>query len=116
MLDIDGYVSTCNSTNFFIIKNEEVITSKGNYCLNGVTRMNIINICKEKNIDIIEKNFKLEEVYNADEAFVTGTFAGVIPVINIDQYQIGNGYRGTITKKLFDLYKSKINTLYPNNE
>ena len=113
MLDIDGYVSTCNSTNFFIVNNDEVITSKGDYCLNGVTRMNIIKICKEQNINIVEKNFKLDEVYNADESFVTGTFAGVIPVINIDQYQIGDGSRGPITKKLFDLYKNKINILYP---
>ena len=116
MLDVDGYVSTCNSTNFFIVKNNEVITSKGNYCLNGVTRMNIIEICKEENIDVIEKNFKLETVYGADEAFVTGTFAGVIPVINIDNYIIGNGQRGTTTQRVFNLYKNKINTLYPNSE
>jgi len=116
MLDVDGYVSTCNSTNFFIIKNDEVITSKGNYCLNGVTRMNIIRICKEENINIVEKNFKLEYVYSADEAFVTGTFAGVIPVVNIDSHLIGTGKRGPITKKLFELYKNKINILYPNND
>ena len=116
MLDIDGHVSTCNSTNFFIVKNNEVITSKGNYCLNGVTRMKIIEICKEENIDVIEKNFKLENVYKADEAFITGTFAGVIPVINIDNYIIGNGQRGCLTKKIFDLYKNKITKLYPNNE
>ena len=116
MLDIDGYVSTCNSTNFFIVKNDEVITSKGNYCLNGVTRMKIIEICKEENIDVIEKNFRLENVYDADEAFITGTFAGVIPVINIDNHLMGNGTRGTLTKRLFDLYKNKITKLYPNNE
>ena len=75
MLDIDGYVSTCNSTNFFIVKSNQVITSKGQYCLNGVTRRNIIEMCKEEHIDIIEKNFKLEATYNADEAFATGTFA-----------------------------------------
>ena len=116
MLDIDGYVSTCNSTNFFIVKNNQVITSKGEYCLNGITRMNIIRLCREKNIDIIEKNFTLDTVYNADEAFVTGTFSGVIPVINIDENIIGDGIRGPITKQLFNLYKSKINTLYPNND
>ena len=116
MLDVEGYVSTCNSTNFFIIKNDSVITSKGDYCLNGITRMNIIEICKEHNIDILEKNFRLDTVYKADEAFVTGTFAGVIPVINIDRYLIGNGSRGPITKRIFDLYKNKINRLYPYNE
>ena len=116
MLDVDGYVSTCNSTNFFIVKNNEVITSKGNYCLNGVTRMKIIEICQKENIDIIEKNFKLESAYEADEAFVTGTFAGVIPVINIDNHLIGNGTRGLLTKRLFNLYKTNITKLYPNNE
>ena len=116
MLDVDGYVSTCNSTNFFIVKNNEVITSKGNYCLNGITRMKIIEICKEENIDVIEKNFKLKNVYEADETFVTGTFAGVIPVINIDNHLIGHGTRGTLTKRLFGLYKNKISKLYPNNE
>ena len=116
MLDVDGYVSTCNSTNFFIVKNNEVITSKGNYCLNGVTRMKIIEICQKENIDIIEKNFKLESVYEADEAFVTGTFAGVIPVINIDNHLISNGKRGILTKRLFNLYKTNIAKLYPNNE
>ena len=116
MLDVDGYVSTCNSTNFFIIKNNQVITSKGNHCLNGVTRMKIIEICKEENIDVIEKNFKLENVYEADEAFITGTFAGVIPVINIDEHLIGDGTRGSLTKRLFDLYKNKITKLYSNNE
>ena len=78
--------------------------------------MKIIEICKEENIDVIEKNFRLENVYEADEAFVTGTFAGVIPVINIDNHLIGNGTRGTLTKRLFDLYKNKITKLYPNNE
>ena len=116
MLDIDGYVSTCNSTNFFVVKNDEVSTSKGDYCLNGVTRMKIIEICKEENINVIEKNFKLNNVYEADEAFVTGTFAGVIPVVNIDNHLISNGLRGAITEKLFDLYKNKITQLYPSNE
>ena len=114
MLDVHGYVSTCNSTNFFIVKNNQVITSKGQYCLNGVTRGNIIKICQEENIDIIEKNFNLETTYNADEAFATGTFAGVIPIVKIDNYTIGNGKKGILTERLFKLYKSKINKLYPN--
>ncbi len=114
MLDVNGYVSTCNSTNFFIVKNNQVITSKGQYCLNGVTRGNIIKICKEANIDIIEKNFNLETSYNADEAFATGTFAGVIPIVKIDGRIIGNGKKGVLTERLFKLYKNKINQLYPN--
>ena len=115
MLDINGYVSTCNSTNFFIVKNNQVITSKGNYCLNGVTRNNIIRICKAENIDVIEKNFTLENTYKADEAFATGTFAGVIPIIKIDNYIIGDGKKGTLTTRLFKLYKNKINKSYPND-
>ena len=113
MLDINGHVSTCNSTNFFIVKNNVVITSKGEYCLNGVTRGNIIKICKEENIDIIEKDFNLQTTYQADEAFATGTFAGVIPIIKIDNHIIGNGEKGALTKHLFKLYKNKINQLYP---
>ena len=113
MLDINGHVSTCNSTNFFIVKNNVVITSKGEYCLNGVTRGNIIKICKEENIDIIEKDFNLQTTYQADEAFATGTFAGVIPIIKIDNHIIGNGEKGALTKRLFKLYKNKINQLYP---
>ena len=113
MLDIDGYVSTCNSTNFFIVKNDEVITSKGNYCLNGVTRMKIIEICKEENIDIIEKNFRLENVYEADEAFVTGTFAGIIPVKKIDSHIMSNGVRGKLTYELQKYYSEKLIKLYP---
>ena len=114
MLDVNRYVSTCNSTNFFIVKNNQVITSKGQYCLNGVTRGNIVKICQEENIDIIEKNFNLKTTYNADEAFATGTFAGVIPIVKIDNYTIGNGKKGILTERLFKLYKSKINKLYPN--
>ena len=111
MLDINGYVSTCNSTNFFMIKNKKVITSKGMYCLNGVTRQNIINICEENNIPIILKDFKIEDVYEADAAFVTGTFAGVIPITQIDHYKL-NSENFNIIDMLFKLYKQKIEFLY----
>ena len=111
MLDINGYVSTCNSTNFFMIKNKKIITSKGVYCLNGVTRQNIINICEENNIPIILKDFKIEDVYEADAAFVTGTFAGVIPVTQIDHYKL-NSENFNIIDRLFKLYKQKIEFLY----
>ena len=106
MLDPHGFVSTCNSTNFFIITiNNEVWTSMGKYCLNGVTRGSVINLCKKNNISIHEKNFLIEDVYSASEAFVTGTFAGIIPVIEIDGRKIN---KGPITKKLQELYTSDI--------
>jgi len=111
MLDPNGFVSTCNSTNFFIVRKGEVWTSTGEYCLHGVTRQSIIRLCKEYKIPVFEKNFLLDVVHNADEIFVTGTFAGVIPVISIDNIVIGNGVRGTITKKLQDWYSLDIERL-----
>ena len=108
MLDPHGFVSTCNSTNFFIVVNNEIWTSTGEYCLNGVTRGTIINLCKENNITVYEKNFLIQDVYNADEAFVTGTFAGVIPVIEIDGRTMSKGY---LTKELQSLYANDIKNL-----
>ena len=108
MLDPNGFVSTCNSTNFFIIKNNEVWTSTGEYCLNGITRGSIINLCEKNNISVYEKNFLIDDVYNADEVFVTGTFAGVIPVVEIDGRKIN---KGPLTKKLQELYHNDINDL-----
>jgi branched-chain amino acid aminotransferase len=108
MLDPHGFVSTCNSTNFFIVVNNEIWTSTGEYCLNGVTRGTIINLCKENNITVYEKNFLIQDVYNADEAFVTGTFAGVIPVIEIDGRTMSKGY---LTKELQNLYANDIKNL-----
>ncbi|MBF89761.1 MAG: aminotransferase class IV [Candidatus Marinimicrobia bacterium] len=110
MLDIKGNVATCNSTNFFIVKGEEVWTSTGEYCLPGVTRDNIISLCRENSIDIYEKEFLVESVHNSDEAFVTGTFAGVIPVIEVDGYKISGGKRGKITNCLQNLYSDLIST------
>jgi len=113
MLDKNGYVSTCNSTNFFIVRKSEVWTSSGEYCLNGVTRGAIINLCKSNNITVYEKNFLIDDVHTADEAFVTGTFAGVLPVTRINQHILSNGTKGSITDKLQGLYKMEINNLYP---
>lgn len=113
MLDMNGNVSTCNSTNFFIVKNGEVWTSTGEYCLPGITRGNIIKLCRENHIPVFEKNFQMKDVYSANEVFVTGTFAGVIPAIQVDDTTIGNGNCGLITGGLYHLYKSKIATLYP---
>ena len=112
MLDMNGNVSTCNSTNFFIVKNGDVWTSTGEYCLPGITRGNIIKLCRENHIPVFEKNFQIRDVYSADEVFVTGTFAGVIPAIQVDDSSVGNGNSGLLTEKLYNLYKSKIDTLY----
>ena len=114
MLDPDGYVSTCNSTNFFMIKSNEVWTSNGQHCLNGVTRHSVIDICKKKQIPIKEKQFSIDEVHEADEVFVTGTFAGIIPVRSVDDNTIGNGTRGPLTEQLQIWYEIDIETMSNN--
>jgi len=116
MLDVNGYVSTCNSTNFFIVKKGEVWTSTGEFCLPGITRGNVIKLCLENHIPVFEKNFEIEDVYAADEVFVTGTFAGVIPAIQVNDTTIGNKNFCELTEKLYHLYKSKISTLYPGEQ
>ena len=113
MLDINGNVSTCNSTNFFIVRKGEVWTSTGKYCLPGVTRKMVIDICKEQSIPIFEKDFSIEDVHTSDEAFVTGTFAGIIPAINIDGYKISNGKRGKLSYSLQKYHAKKLIKLYP---
>ena len=114
MLDPDGYVSTCNSTNFFMIKTNEVWTSNGQHCLNGVTRHSVIDICKKKQIPIKEKQFSINEVHKADEVFVTGTFAGIIPVRSVDGITISNGTRGPLTEQLQTWYEIDIETMSNN--
>ncbi len=84
MLDPHGFVATCNSTHFFIVRRGEVWTSTGDYCLGGITRANVLQLCRENGIPAHERNFSLTEVYSAEEAFVTGTFAGLVPVNAID--------------------------------
>ena len=108
MLDIHGFVSTCNATNFFMISNGEVWTSTGQYCMNGITRGAIIEVCAQNGITCKQKNFSLFDVYGADEAFVTGTFGGVTPVVKVDGRMIGNGQRGDITSRLSILYEELI--------
>ena len=90
MLDVNGFVSTCNATNFFIVKAGEVWTSTGAYCMNGITRQKVIEICVKNNIPCHQKNFSLYDTYSADEAFVTGTFGGLTPVKSIDGKLITN--------------------------
>ena len=108
MLDINGFVSTCNSTNFFMVKDGMVITSTDQYCMNGITRQKIIDLCVENNIPVVERNFSLYDVYDADECFVTGTFAGVSPVISIDGRTIENKSNNEISASLSILYKKLI--------
>ena len=104
MLDPYGFVSTCNSTNFFIVRDGQVWTSTGKYCLNGITRGNVISLCKRNHIEISEKDFSLYDVYSADEAFVTGTFGGLAFVSDVDGRMIGSGRVGSMTQRLQGLY------------
>jgi len=90
MLDPQGFVATCNSTHFFIVRRGEVWTSSGDYCLGGITRGNVIRLCEQEGITIRQKNFSLTDVYGSEEAFVTGTFAGVSPVREIDGRVLGD--------------------------
>lgn len=104
MLDPQGFVATCNSTHFFIVRagddGPEVWTSTGDYCLAGITRSNVLRLCRRHGVIERERNFSLTEVYGADEAFVTGTFAGIAPVTEVDGRRIGSGGRGPITEQL----------------
>ncbi|MFT6997248.1 MAG: branched-chain amino acid aminotransferase [Cryomorphaceae bacterium] len=108
MLDVRGFVSTCNATNFFIVRKGEVWTSTGQYCMNGITRAKVIEVCERNEIPCHQKDFSLFDVYGADEAFVTGTFGGLTPVTKIDGRTIGEGSYGPVTKKLHQLYQSLI--------
>lgn len=109
MLDVNGFVSTCNATNFFMIKNGEVWTSTGEYCMNGITRAKVIEACERNGIPCKQKNFSLFDVYGSDEAFVTGTFGGLTPVTKIDGRIIGEGKYGAMTKQLSEYYNDLIN-------
>lgn len=107
MLDPHGFVATCNSTHFFIVRKGEVWTSSGDYCLGGITRSAVIQVCREAGIPVYEKNFSLTDVYGADEAFVTGTFAGVVPVTEVDGRALTDA-RGPMVERLQGLYKALI--------
>ncbi len=107
MLDPHGFVATCNSTHFFIVRKGEVWTSTGDYCLGGITRGNVIALCREAGIAVFERIFSLTDVYGADEAFVTGTFAGVVPVHTIDGRHIRDG-RGPMVERLQHLYRELV--------
>jgi branched-chain amino acid aminotransferase len=108
MLDPHGFVATCNSTHFFVVRGGEVWTSTGMYCLGGITRANVLRVCERAGIPARERNFSLTEVYSADEAFVTGTFAGVVPVRTVDGRRIGTGERGPMVERLQELYQELV--------
>ena len=107
MLDPHGFVATCNSTHFFIVRKGEVWTSSGKYCLGGITRGLTLEIAREAGITAIEKDFSLTDVYGADEAFVTGTFAGIVPVREVDGRKLSNG-RGPMVERLQKLYADRV--------
>ena len=108
MLDPHGFVATCNSTHFFVVKgtpeHPEVWTSDGRFCLGGITRGNVLEMCRDGGITARETTFSLTDVYSAQEAFVTGTFAGVVPVRTVDGRTIGTGARGPVVERLQNLY------------
>jgi len=108
MLDPHGFVATCNSTHFFVVKGTadepEVWTSDGRFCLGGITRANVLRVCRDNQITARETTFSLTDVYSAREAFVTGSFAGVVPVRSVDGRTIGSGGRGPVVERLQQLY------------
>lgn len=108
MLDVHGFVNTTNACNFFIVRKGEVWTSTGDYCMNGITRQKVIDLCRESGIPIFERNFSLVDTYGADEAFLTGTFGAQTPVGEIDGRQIGTGQLGPVTERIRGLYKALI--------
>ena len=108
MLDVHGFVNTTNACNFFIVRKGAVWTSTGGYCMNGITRQKVIDLCRANDIPVFERNFSLVDTYSADEAFLTGTFGAQTPVGVIDGRQIGTGQMGPMTERLRGLYKTLV--------
>ncbi len=108
MLDVHGFVNTTNACNVFIVRKGQVWTSTGDYCMNGITRGKVIEICRAEGIPVFERNFSLVDAYAADEAFLTGTFGAQTPVGEIDGRVIGTGQMGPITARIRDLYKAMV--------
>ena len=106
MLDPHGFVATCNSTHFFIVREGELWTSSGKYCLGGITRGLVLEIAREASIPAFERDFSLTDVYGAEEAFVTGTFAGIVPVREVDGRRLE--CRGPMVERLQRLYAERI--------
>jgi branched-chain amino acid aminotransferase len=108
MLDVHGFVNTTNACNFFIVRKGQVWTSTGDYCMNGITRGKVIQLCHDNGIPVFERNFSLVDVYSAEEAFLTGTFGAQTPVGTIDGRRIGTGQMGPVTERLRSLYKALV--------
>ncbi len=108
MLDVHGFVNTTNACNFFIVRKGQVWTSTGDYCMNGITRQKVIDLCRANDIPVFERNFSLVDTYSADEAFLTGTFGAQTPVASLDGRQIGTGQMGPVTERLRGLYKTLV--------
>jgi len=108
MLDVHGFVNTTNACNFFIVRKGAVWTSTGDYCMNGITRQKVIDLCRANAIPVSERNFSLVDTYSADEAFLTGTFGAQTPVGSIDGRVIGTGQIGPMTQRLRGLYKELV--------
>jgi len=108
MLDLHGFVNTTNACNFFIVRKGEVWTSTGDYCMNGITRGKVIDLCRENGIPVFERNYSLVDAYGANEAFLTGTFGAQTPVGTIDGRPIGDGLQGPVTSRIQQLYKALI--------
>ena len=106
MLDPAGFVSSCNATNFFCVRNGDVLTSSGEYCFNGVTRANVIGLCESHGIAVRRGDFTVSDVYTAEEAFVTGTFGGLTPVREIDGHRLSAALPGPVTRRLHALYEA----------
>ena len=108
MLDVHGFVNTTNACNLFIVKKGQVWTSTGDYCMNGITRQKVIDLCRANDITVFERNFSLVDTYSADEAFLTGTFGAQTPVSTVDGRLIGTGDLGPVTTRLRALYKELV--------
>jgi branched-chain amino acid aminotransferase len=108
MLDVHGFVNTTNACNFFIVKKGQVWTSTGDYCMNGITRQKVIDLCRANDIPVFERNFSLVDTYSAEEAFLTGTFGAQTPVSTVDGRLIGTGDLGPVTARLRALYKDLV--------
>lgn len=108
MLDVHGFVNTTNACNFFIVRKGEVWTSTGDYCMNGITRQKVIDLCRANGIPVFERNYSLVDTYGAEEAFLTGTFGAQTPVGEIDGRIIGDGQLGPVTTRIRGLYKAMV--------
>jgi branched-chain amino acid aminotransferase len=111
MLDPRGFVASCNSTNFFIVRSRELWTSRGHYSFKGITQANVIAAWRAAGNTACECDFTLKQVYSADEAFVTGTLGGVTAVTKVDGRAIGSGVPGPVTKEASDLYLRSVGAL-----